>query len=98
MDKRDLLAQLRIDRDEDLSPASARPLKWFLLIAAVTGVAFVAWFVKLPGETTLVVPTTVTPEIMILGLVWAVLLGIVGGLFPAVRAARLPITAALRRG
>lgn len=40
----------------------------------------------------------VTPALMSLGLLWAVLLGIVGGLFPAVRAARLPITAALRRG
>lgn len=40
----------------------------------------------------------VTPQIMTVGLVWAVVLGIVGGLFPAVRAARLPITAALRRG
>ncbi|HEX7034417.1 MAG TPA: ABC transporter permease [Pseudomonadales bacterium] len=40
----------------------------------------------------------VTPELMRLGLVWALGLGAVGGLFPAVRAARLPITAALRRG
>ncbi|MEQ8857525.1 MAG: ABC transporter permease [Pseudomonadales bacterium] len=40
----------------------------------------------------------VTGRLMLLGLIWAVALGIVGGLFPAVRAARLPITAALRRG
>jgi putative ABC transport system permease protein len=39
----------------------------------------------------------VTGELMVLGLVWAVALGAIGGLFPAVRAARLPITAALRR-
>ncbi len=38
----------------------------------------------------------VTPELLQLGLTWALLLGLVGGLFPAVRAARLPITTALR--
>ena len=38
----------------------------------------------------------VTPTLMRQGLVWAVSLGFVGGLFPALRAARLPITVALR--
>ena len=38
----------------------------------------------------------VTTELMVTGLVWALLLGAVGGLFPAVRAALLPITLALR--
>ena len=38
----------------------------------------------------------VTPQLMRQGLVWAVALGAVGGLFPALRAARLPITVALR--
>ena len=38
----------------------------------------------------------VTPELMAQGFVWAAVLGAVGGLFPAVRAARLPITVALR--
>ncbi len=38
----------------------------------------------------------VTPELLQLGITWALLLGLVGGLFPAVRAARLPITTALR--
>lgn len=38
----------------------------------------------------------VTRDLVVLGLVWAVALGLVGGLFPAMRAARLPITAALR--
>jgi putative ABC transport system permease protein len=28
--------------------------------------------------------------------VWAALIGLIGGLFPAIRAARLPITSALR--
>ena len=38
----------------------------------------------------------VTPSLLQMGLVWALVLGLVGGLFPAVRAARLPITIALR--
>jgi putative ABC transport system permease protein len=38
----------------------------------------------------------VTPALLQLGIGWALALGLVGGLFPALRAARLPITAALR--
>jgi putative ABC transport system permease protein len=38
----------------------------------------------------------VTGELLQLGLTWALLLGFVGGLFPALRAARLPISSALR--
>ena len=38
----------------------------------------------------------VTPELLVSGLTWAVALGLIGGLFPAVRAARMPITEALR--
>ena len=38
----------------------------------------------------------VTPQLLGMGLVYALLMGLVGGLFPALRAARLPIPAALR--
>ncbi len=38
----------------------------------------------------------VSPELLWQGLKWALAIGFVGGLFPAVRAARLPVTAALR--
>lgn len=38
----------------------------------------------------------VTPELLGLGLFYALVLGFVGGVFPAVRAARLPIPSALR--
>ena len=38
----------------------------------------------------------VTGELLSLGLIWALTLGFVGGLFPAARAVRLPITSALR--
>lgn len=38
----------------------------------------------------------VTPKLLQLGVVWALVLGFVGGLLPALRAARLPLTTALR--
>lgn len=39
---------------------------------------------------------SVTPELLWSGLKWALAIGFVGGLFPAVRAARVPVTAGLR--
>jgi len=38
----------------------------------------------------------VTPALLVAGVVFALVLGLAGGLFPAIRAARLPVTAALR--
>ncbi len=38
----------------------------------------------------------VTPRLLVQGIIWATLIGFVGGLLPAIRAARLPIAAALR--
>lgn len=38
----------------------------------------------------------VTPQLLVQGVTWAVLIGLVGGLLPAIRAARQPIAAALR--
>jgi putative ABC transport system permease protein len=38
----------------------------------------------------------VTPALVIRGLLWALFIGFVGGFFPAIRAARLPVTEALR--
>jgi len=38
----------------------------------------------------------VTPQIVLTGMVFAVVMGILGGLLPALRGARLPITSALR--
>jgi len=38
----------------------------------------------------------VTPGLLAQGLVWALLIGAAGGLLPAVRAARVPVTVALR--
>jgi len=38
----------------------------------------------------------VTPQLLIQGIVWAAIIGLIGGLFPSIRAARLPIASALR--
>ena len=38
----------------------------------------------------------VTPALLIMGIVYALMMGLVGGLLPAIRAARLPIPSALR--
>jgi putative ABC transport system permease protein len=38
----------------------------------------------------------VTPQLLVQGVVWATLIGLIGGFLPAVRAARQPIAAALR--
>ena len=39
----------------------------------------------------------VTPQLLVQGIIYALILGFIGGLFPAIRAARLPVVAALRR-
>jgi putative ABC transport system permease protein len=39
---------------------------------------------------------TVTPPVLVLGVVYALILGLIGGLFPSLRAANLPITTGLR--
>jgi len=39
---------------------------------------------------------SVTPQLLAFAILWAVGIGFIGGLFPAIRAARLPIAAALR--
>ena len=46
--------------------------------------------------TQIVFPLAVTPGLLALGVVWAVIIGLMGGLFPAVRAARQPVATALQ--
>ena len=48
------------------------------------------------GFTQVAFSFAVTPDLLVRGLVWSVAIGFIGGLFPAVRAARLPIVEALR--
>jgi len=40
----------------------------------------------------------VTPQLLVTAIIWAAAIGLIGGLFPAIRAARLPIASALREG
>lgn len=46
--------------------------------------------------THLIFQLAVTIELVVVGIVWACAIGLLGGLFPAVRAARLPVATALR--
>lgn len=66
--------------------------------------AFLAWVVfnghsvaTLGGAFAQVVfQLTVTPQLLVTGIVWACAIGVLGGLFPALRAARVPVAEALR--
>lgn len=49
-----------------------------------------------PAVGQLVFELTVSPALIVTGIVWACVIGLIGGLFPAVRAARLPVATALR--
>jgi putative ABC transport system permease protein len=76
-----------------------------MLLALLGGIlgAAVVWLIfngytasTLSGFTQVVFRFRVSPELLWNGLKWALAIGFVGGLFPAVRAARLPVTTALR--
>ncbi|MEO6926713.1 MAG: ABC transporter permease [Rhodanobacter sp.] len=76
-----------------------------MLLALFGGVlgALVVWLVfngyttsTLSGFTQLVFRFQVSPQLLWEGLKWALAIGFIGGLFPAMRAARLPVTTALR--
>ena len=77
-----------------------------LVLALIGGVigALVAWLffngntvsTSGGGMGQLVFALSVSPQLMVLGIVWACVIGLLGGLFPAIRAARLPVATALR--
>jgi putative ABC transport system permease protein len=77
-----------------------------LVLALIGGVigALIAWLffngntvsTSGGGMGQLVFALSVNPQLMILGVVWACVIGLLGGLFPAIRAARLPVAMALR--
>jgi len=46
--------------------------------------------------TQVVFRLAVSPALIVLGVLWACVIGLIGGLFPAIRAARLPVATALR--
>ena len=54
---------------------------------------------SLSGNFTQVVfKLTITPKLVAMGIIWAAIIGLLGGLFPALRAARRPVVDALRGG
>lgn len=69
-----------------------------LLGGAIAWLAFNNFTVSTLGSnfSQVVFQFQVSPELLWTGLKWALGIGLVGGLFPALRAARLPITTALR--
>ena len=44
----------------------------------------------------LIFDLTVSRQLVVVGIVWACMIGLIGGLFPAIRAARVPVATALR--
>ena len=80
------------------------------LVLALVGAGFgaaLAWqffdgkgvsALNLGSFTQLVFYLRVTPDLIASGIFWACLVALIGGIFPAIRAARLPITAALGTG
>ena len=77
-----------------------------LLIAFVGGVIGCLSVLRLNGLTTstmnfqtfsnLAFAFKITPELLVKGILFALVMGLIGGLLPAVRAARLPVATALR--
>ncbi|MGH8125654.1 MAG: ABC transporter permease [Rhodanobacteraceae bacterium] len=91
------------------TPVVASVLLETMLLALAGGVlgALVAWLIfghytastSAGGGfsfTQMIFQFRVTPALVWNGLKWALAIGFIGGLFPAVRAARLPVTTALR--
>jgi putative ABC transport system permease protein len=73
------------------------------LLGGLIGAALAWWFFNGHTVATLggafaqiVFQVTVTPQLMEKGLYWACAIGVLGGLFPALRSARLPVAEALR--
>ena len=77
-----------------------------LLLALIGGVigALIAWLffngntasTSGGGMGQMIFELNVSWQLMVIGIVWACVIGLIGGLFPAVRAARLPVAMALR--
>jgi putative ABC transport system permease protein len=80
-----------------LAESLALALLGALLGAAIAWVLFGGNTIALGnGVSSLVFEMRVTPALLGIGIAWACAVGFVGGLFPAVRAARLPVATALR--
>jgi putative ABC transport system permease protein len=81
-----------------MAEAMALSLAGGLLGAGIAFALFNGYSVSTMGGgfTQVAFNFAVTPALVIRGLVWALAIGFIGGFFPAIRAARLPVTEALR--
>ena len=79
-----------------LSPVKA--VAALLILMVLAWLVFNGYTVSTLGQnfSQVVFQFRVSPELLWTGLKWALGIGLVGGLFPALRAARLPVTEALR--
>lgn len=89
---------------------SAAPVVFSVVVEALllgllggTAGALIAWGLfagrtmsTLGNNSLLVFSAAITPGILALGIGWALVIGLIGGLFPAVRAARMQVAAALQ--
>jgi putative ABC transport system permease protein len=67
------------------------------LVGAFVG-AFLAWLLfngHMANTRGMIFPLAVTPRLIRLGIIWAISIGLIGAVLPAIRAARLPIASAL---
>jgi putative ABC transport system permease protein len=81
-----------------MAEAMALSLAGGLMGAGVAYLLFNGYSVSTLGGnfTQIAFNFAVTPALVVRGLLWALFIGFVGGFFPAIRAARLPVTEALR--
>jgi len=81
-----------------MAEAMALSLLGGLLGAGIAFALFNGYSVSTLGSgfTQVAFNFAVTPGLVVRGLLWALAIGFIGGLFPAWRAARLPVTEALR--
>ncbi len=66
--------------------------------AAIVG-AVIAWLIfngKVINAEGLTFPLAVSPHLVLISIVWALVIGLAGGLLPAMRAARVPVALAMR--
>jgi putative ABC transport system permease protein len=66
--------------------------------AAIVG-ALIAWLIfngKVISTVGLTFPLAVSPHLVLIAIIWALVIGLAGGLLPALRAARLPVASAMR--
>jgi putative ABC transport system permease protein len=91
------LSRLRIDRDA----APRRP--WLALVGGFIGrLLALPWHglsagaINMTSFSELAFKFRITPALLLNGLIFSAVMGAVGGLLPALRAARIPVARALR--